>query len=112
MKEEEKKIQQLTAAEILEDAAKTFEERNAVYKDNAVMVANVMNSFHPGGFFVQGSGHHMIHLWYLVIVKLTRWVNTGMTHEDSIRDATVYLAMIESLMKKGETKVTVEEGKQ
>lgn len=99
----------ITAAEILEEAAKTFEERNALYKDNALMVRDVMHAFHPGGLFIQGDGHHLIHLWYLVIVKLTRFVKSGMSHKDSVRDAEVYLAMIEALVANGDAIVSVEE---
>lgn len=87
----------VTAAEILEEAAKTFEERNALYKDNAMMVSSVMQAFFPGGLHISGDSHHIMHLWYLVVVKLTRFVNSGMTHKDSLRDAAVYLAMIEAL---------------
>ena len=38
------------------------------------------------------------HLFELMIVKLTRFANTNLTHRDSIHDAAVYAAMIESLI--------------
>jgi hypothetical protein len=35
-----------------------------------------------------------------MVVKLTRFANSGLTHEDSIHDAAVYAAMVESLIRK------------
>ena len=35
----------------------------------------------------------------LTVVKLTRLANSKMTHQDSVHDAAVYLAMLESMMK-------------
>ncbi len=38
------------------------------------------------------------HLFELKIVKLTRFVNSGLTHKDSIHDDAIYSAMVESLI--------------
>jgi hypothetical protein len=34
-----------------------------------------------------------------MIVKITRFANSGLKHKDSIHDAAVYAAMVESLIK-------------
>ena len=40
------------------------------------------------------------HLFELMVVKLTRFANSGLTHQDSIHDLAVYAAMVESLVRK------------
>jgi len=37
------------------------------------------------------------HLFELLIVKLTRFANQSFGHQDSIHDAAIYAAMIESI---------------
>lgn len=88
-----------TAAHILTDAARLFEERNAVYKDNARNVGDVMRAFFPDGVTIRTeSDHHFYHLFELLVVKLTRFANSGLKHVDSIRDAAVYAAMCENVI--------------
>jgi hypothetical protein len=88
------------AADILESAGRTFRERNAVYKDNAEVVGKVMAALFPNGVALKtAADHKMYHLFELVIVKLTRFTQSGMTHEDSIHDLAVYAAMCEVLVK-------------
>jgi hypothetical protein len=90
-----------TAADVLADAAKTFAERNAVYKDNAVNVGNVMQALFPNGVQLKTEAdHHLYHLFELIIVKLTRFANSNLTHVDSIHDSMVYAAMVEVLADK------------
>jgi hypothetical protein len=43
------------------------------------------------------------HLFELMVVKLTRFANSGLTHQDSIHDLAVYAAMVESIVNQ-ETK--------
>lgn len=87
-----------TAADILEAAGATFRERNAVYKDNAEVVGNVMKALFPEGVRITSAADHkMYHLFELVIVKLTRFTQSGLTHTDSIHDLAVYAAMCENL---------------
>lgn len=89
-----------TAADILEQAGATFRERNAVYKDNAVLVGNVMAALFPNGVQIKtAEDHHMYHLFELIIVKLTRFANSGLKHADSIHDTVVYAAMCENLVE-------------
>lgn len=86
------------AADILEKMAETFRERNAQYKDNAIMVGEVMAALFPHGVTITDpNDHHVYHLFELLVVKLTRFVKSGLTHTDSIHDAAVYAAMIENI---------------
>ena len=86
---------------ILESMLATFKERNAVYKDNHKNVANVMMGFFPMGVqLVTAKDFQRFHLFELMVVKLTRFCNSGLLHEDSVHDAAVYAALIESLIDK------------
>lgn len=90
---------QRNAADILAKAADTFRERNANYKDNAVNVGKVMQALFPNGVTIRSNDdHHLYHLFELIIVKLTRFANSGLTHADSIHDAAVYAAMVEAIV--------------
>jgi len=84
---------------ILEHAAMTFDDRNAKYRDNAVKVGRVMEALFPDGVNLNSADDfHIFHLFELMIVKLTRFVNSDLTHQDSIRDMIVYGAMVENLV--------------
>ena len=90
-------------AAILHRMATTFEERNAQYRDNYKVVGNVMrnlhgrNSVHPAAELVDD--FDLWHLYELLIVKLTRFANSGLKHRDSIHDIAVYAAMIENILE-------------
>jgi hypothetical protein len=89
----------MTPDQILADMADTFRERNAVYGDNYKRVGQVMLALHPDGIELKTKDdHELFHLWSLIIVKLTRFSVSGLTHTDSIHDAAVYLAMCESIL--------------
>ena len=86
---------------ILEAAAATFRERNAVYKDNYIKVGQIMAILFPDGITLKNTADFTKwHLFELMIVKVTRFVNGDLEHHDSIRDIAVYAAMIESLLGK------------
>jgi len=88
------------ADEILDSMAETFRERNKVYGDNYKSVGAVMTALFPDGVsLLTKEQFNTWHLFELMIVKLTRFANTEMTHRDSIHDAAVYAAMVESLME-------------
>lgn len=94
---ERKKI---NAAEILQNMANTFKERNLIYGDNYKTVGNVMIALFPDGVNLKTKDDfNLWHLLELMIVKLTRFANSELKHKDSIHDAAVYAAMVESLMK-------------
>lgn len=87
-----------SAADILQACADTFRERNAEYKDNAIVVGRVMDALFPGGVVLKtAADFHIWHLFELIIVKLTRFTNSNLRHEDSMRDMAVYCAMVELL---------------
>ena len=87
-----------TVPEILEAAAATYRERNAIYGDNYKNTGAVMRALFPDGVtLVTADDFNRWCLFELVIVKLTRFTNSGLTHIDSIHDAAVYAAMLESL---------------
>lgn len=90
-----------TAADILAEMADTYRERNKVYGDNYKRVGAVMAAMFPNGvdLFTEDD-YNVWHLFELMVVKLTRFANSGLTHEDSIHDAAVYAAMVESLIRK------------
>lgn len=93
--------------EALRAAAKTFEERNRVYGNNYLNVGNVMKGLFPDGMVLKTAEDFASwHLLELVIVKLTRFANSKLTHRDSIHDATLYCAMLEALIAEPEIKST------
>jgi hypothetical protein len=86
-------------ADILAEMADTYRERNAIYGDNWRNVGNVMAALQPEGVSLKTpQDHELFHLYSLVIVKLTRFATSGLTHIDSARDSAVYWAMIESIL--------------
>jgi hypothetical protein len=89
----------LNAADLLNAAAMTYRERNAVYGDNFRMVGPIMRILFPQGVAADTLGHDAFHLFELVIVKLSRLAVSGLTHTDSARDAAVYCAMIEAAIE-------------
>lgn len=90
-----------TAADILAEMADTYRERNKVYGDNYKRVGEVMMALFPEGVTINTKEQFNVwHLFELMVVKLTRFANSGLTHEDSIHDLAVYAAMVESLIRK------------
>lgn len=95
------KIIEADASVILQEMSSTFKERNKIYGDNYKSVGSVMHSLFPDGVNLKTvDDYNTWHLFELMIVKITRFVNTKMTHRDSIHDIAVYAAMIESLISK------------
>jgi hypothetical protein len=90
-----------TAADILAEMAETFRERNKVYGDNYKRVGAVMAAMFPDGVtLTTEEDYNVWHLFELMVVKMTRFANSSLTHEDSIHDSAVYAAMLESLIRK------------
>lgn len=90
------KRRQQDAADILSAAAETYRQRNAAYGSNYQNVAPVIQAMFPDGVPAELVTRTEWHLFELLVVKLTRFANSGMTHNDSIRDAAVYAAMVEA----------------
>lgn len=87
-----------TAADVLAEMAKTYRERNAVYGDNFRMVGPMMKILFPDGVAPALLHSDQFHLFELMLVKLSRFAVSNMAHKDSIHDAAVYAAMIESIL--------------
>ena len=90
----------MKASDILEQAAGTYRERNAVYGDNYLVVGEVLNSLFPKGIALHGQADFLrFHIFMLMVVKMTRYCNNWDAggHQDSIRDNTVYSAMLEEI---------------
>lgn len=91
-----------TAADLLQEMANTFRERNVVYGDNYKVVAAVMMTLFPEGIALTSADNFLTwHLFELIVVKLTRFTNSGLTHKDSIHDIAVYAAMLERVIEIG-----------
>jgi NADH dehydrogenase/NADH:ubiquinone oxidoreductase subunit G len=90
----------VSADTVLAEMSKTFKERNAVYKDNYKKVGQVMSVLFPDGVQLNtAADFDKWHLFELMIVKLTRFVNADLNHKDSIHDIAVYSAMIEAILE-------------
>ena len=85
-------------ADILADMANTYRERNTVYGDNYKRVGPIMEILFPDGVPAELLGSDQFHLFELIIVKLSRFAISGLQHQDSIHDASVYGAMIEAIV--------------
>lgn len=89
------------AGDVLFSMGHTFKERNAVYGNNAEVTGRVMAALFPNGVVLKTPGDYEIwHLFELIIVKLTRFTNSALTHEDSVHDMASYCAMVELLIGK------------
>lgn len=89
-----------TVPEILREMADTFEERNKQYSDNYLSVAPFIKELFPGGVPAGLVETDRWHLFELLVVKMTRFARSELTHIDSIHDAAVYAAMIESDLRR------------
>lgn len=88
-------------ATIFDAMAGTLRSRAADYGYNAAKVAKVMQIFFPDGVKLDSEeDHEAWHLFELVIVKLTRFVNSGLRHQDSIHDMAIYAGFVERLVAK------------
>lgn len=89
----------MNADKLLEEAAKTFREKNKVYGDNYKRVGEMMAGMFPAGVTLKTAHDwNRMHILLLCIVKLTRYaVNWEKGHKDSVHDLAVYAAMLESI---------------
>lgn len=88
------------ANELLEAAAATYKERNAVYGDNYKRVGEMLKGLFPDGIKIKTvDDQNRFQIFNLIIVKLSRyavnWEKGG--HADSIHDAAVYCAILEEI---------------
>lgn len=89
-----------TADQILMSMAEMFRLKNAQYDDNSVVVGRVMAALFPNGIALKTpADYEFWHLFELSIVKLTRFTQSKLRHQDSIHDQAIYLAMCERLVE-------------
>lgn len=104
--QELKKSKNLPVIKIIEEAAKTFKERQAVYGDNYELAAKAIEAFFPNGIPLKTvQDHERFHIFMLIIIKLSRYANSwNKPHQDSIHDAGIYSFMLEAIDQKQQTK--------
>lgn len=96
-------MHKLEADKILEEMAKTFRERNAIYKDNYIALGEVFVALFPDGISLKTKEDYITFNFLLQVVgKLTRFARTGSTHLDSVHDLSVYGAMLEAWLRREE----------
>jgi len=89
----------LTTDKILDEAADTFRKRFPVYGKNAPKIGGAMAAMFPEGITLRTpEDFTRFYLLIMVITKLSRYVNnfTNGGHKDSLVDAAVYAAMLQS----------------
>jgi hypothetical protein len=84
----------------LEAMLDTFKARNTTYGENYLMLGKVMVALFPNGITLQTEEDHIKFHWVSWFVgKFTRFAASGMVHEDSMIDASVYGAMLAAFLK-------------
>lgn len=99
MKSDLNKSAEPTVPEILQGAAETYRERNAIYKDNYKDFGAVMLGLFPNGLHVTDKeSYNKLGLIVMCVGKLTRYCsNLEVGHKDSAHDLMVYAAMLEEI---------------
>jgi len=88
------------AADILDQMASTYRERNALYKDNYKRFGDIMVALFPDGLVLKDKEEwNRICIFMMITSKLTRYAGNFEVggHEDSVHDMGVYSAMLEEL---------------
>lgn len=88
------------AHEILDAAATTYREKNAVYGDSYLRVGAALAALFPDGVTLKtADDFNRFHIFALMVVKQSRycvnWESGG--HQDSVHDNTVYSAILEEI---------------
>lgn len=88
-----------TAADILEEAAETYREKNAQYGDSYLKHGVITSTLFGGkAVLATADDFNRYAIVDLIVVKLIRYCNNFYTgHQDSIRDLIVYGSMLEEL---------------
>lgn len=88
------------AAQLLEEAAALYRQRNAVYGNNYKRFGHILATLFPEGLVLRTADDwNRMGVLFHVIDKLTRYTNNFANggHADSLCDAKVYIAMLEEL---------------
>jgi hypothetical protein len=87
-----------SAADVLAEGAETFRERRKIYGDNYLKYGKLCEVLYPNGLTLRSADDFSrFELFTFILVKLSRFSNSGLTHKDSVHDAAVYCAMLEVL---------------
>lgn len=89
-----------TAADAMLAGAKTWQERQTTYGSNYVRAAGALAALFPDGVTLKTQkDHERFQIFNLIVVKLSRYtVNWSLGgHKDSVHDAMVYAALLESI---------------
>lgn len=88
-------------AAILHGMADTLDSRSADYGYNAGLVARLLAEMFPKGITLKtAADFEMWHLFELTVVKQARFVNSDLTHRDSVHDGSIYGGFCERLVDK------------
>jgi hypothetical protein len=90
----------MKVGETLVAAANTYLERNMVYQDAWTQVGPLLAALFPAGISLQRPNDFTkFHLLVMIMVKLSRFANSGMQHPDSVRDIITHAAMLEAWLQ-------------
>lgn len=96
----------MTPDQILEEMLATYKERNALYRDGYYAIPKLLDILFKDGIDPKlPLTDARFHLFELLLVKLVRYATSNFTHSDSIRDAGVYCALIESIQDSDKMRV-------
>jgi hypothetical protein len=89
----------------LSDMAETQKERGATYKESPLKIGHVLKALFPIGVnLISAECMNKYHLLIMIVSKLIRLCNTGLSHEDSARDLGVYACMLLVMIKRSKAK--------
>lgn len=81
----------------LERAKSLFAERNTNYKDTWLKVGEIENILFGNAAFASTSAFTKFQIVNMIIGKITRYVESGMKHQDSADDLVAYSAMLAAI---------------
>lgn len=76
-----------------------FNERNESYKQNFVLISEILNVLYPNGVSKEVLGSPVFPLLVLKLVKLTRFVQSDFLSTDSIEDDANYSILISAFQR-------------
>ena len=97
------KSQKTSVPDIMNEMAATFRERNAQYRDNWLVMAELLVLLFPNGVSREMLATPAFNILMMKLSKLTRFVASDLTHIDSIHDDAVYSAIIENILRNDKT---------
>lgn len=95
-----------TVPALLDAAKETFHERREQHGRADVTFGAVMAALFPNGVtLMDENDQRAFQMLGHVVGKLTRFVNSGMKHKDSIHDTITYAALLESMVDSHNIKI-------